>query len=284
VVDPYARADFFLAFGTEGEVKVEEGFITFLSLPLDLQVKVGQLKGAFGKLNTQHLHIRPFADVPLPMVNLLGGDDGIEDAGVSVSRLIPAPAGIFLEGTAQLLRGTSDNLFQAHNRNDVEPLFHLRGYGDISEAINLEVGGSWTRANNLEGPGYHTRLTNVDATFRWKPLQQALYKGLLARFEWYLSERETPAGRVRADGFYLFGEWRLGRRWFAGARWDASDHADDAALRDRSGSLVLTFWPSEFSRFRLQGSMDAPGWKDDPTWAVMLAGEFVVGAHGAHKF
>ena len=49
-------------------------------------------------------------------------------------------------------------------------------------------------------------------------------------------------------------------------------------------SANLTFWPSEFSRFRLQGSMDAPGWKDDPTWAVMLAGEFVVGAHGAHKF
>ena len=32
VVDPYARADFFLAFSPEG-VEIEEGFLTFTSLP-----------------------------------------------------------------------------------------------------------------------------------------------------------------------------------------------------------------------------------------------------------
>ena len=29
---------------------------------------------------------------------------------------------------------------------------------------------------------------------------------------------------------------------------------------------------------------DAPGWQPDPIWAAMLSAEFVVGAHGAHKF
>ena len=47
---------------------------------------------------------------------------------------------------------------------------------------------------------------------------------------------------------------------------------------------VLTFWPSEFSRLRLQGSSDIPGWRPDPIWAVFLASEFAIGAHGAHKF
>ena len=32
VVDPYARADFFIAFGEEG-VELEEGFITFRRCP-----------------------------------------------------------------------------------------------------------------------------------------------------------------------------------------------------------------------------------------------------------
>src|SRR5439155_13764110 len=32
VVDPYARADFFISFGEEG-VNLEEGFVTFTSLP-----------------------------------------------------------------------------------------------------------------------------------------------------------------------------------------------------------------------------------------------------------
>src|SRR3990172_1598711 len=38
IVDPYARADFFLAFGEEG-VEVEEGYITFPALPGGLLVK-----------------------------------------------------------------------------------------------------------------------------------------------------------------------------------------------------------------------------------------------------
>jgi hypothetical protein len=45
-----------------------------------------------------------------------------------------------------------------------------------------------------------------------------------------------------------------------------------------------TFWPTEFSRFRLQGSTDVPGWRPRPAWALFLTAEFVVGAHGAHKF
>jgi hypothetical protein len=247
---------------------------------------VGRLKGAFGKLNTEHLHVRLFADAPLNMTNLLGSEDGIEDAGLSLSRLIPMPSEIFLEATAQLFRGTSENLFEAHTRNDVEPLFHLKAYRDLSEDANLELGGSWTRANNLEGPGFHTALTGVDATFRWKPLQQGLYRSVLVRAEWTLSERETPAGTVRADGYYVWGQYQLGRRWFAGFRHDESDHAGDASRRDRGNSLVLTFWPSEFSQVRAQLRRNR---YDQPEGAItatelLLQLQFAIGAHGAHPF
>src|SRR5438132_686260 len=72
IVDPYARADFFLSFGEEG-VDVEEGFATFTSLPWDLLVKAGRMRTSFGKINTLHLHVLPWPDEPLPVVNLLGG-------------------------------------------------------------------------------------------------------------------------------------------------------------------------------------------------------------------
>src|SRR4029453_9496919 len=39
VVDPYARADFFLSAGPEG-LEVEEGFITFTTLPANFLLKV----------------------------------------------------------------------------------------------------------------------------------------------------------------------------------------------------------------------------------------------------
>jgi hypothetical protein len=41
VVDPYARADFFVSFGEEG-VELEEGFVTLTELPGQLQAKVGR--------------------------------------------------------------------------------------------------------------------------------------------------------------------------------------------------------------------------------------------------
>jgi hypothetical protein len=287
VVDPYARADFFISFGTDpGQVTVEEGYITFLNIPGDLLLKVGKMKGAFGKLNTEHLHVRLFTDVPLNMTNLLGGEDGIEDAGLSVSRLVPMPAEIFLEATAQIFRGTSENLFEAHTRNDVEPLFHLKAYKDVTEDANVELGGSWTRANNLEGPGFRTSLTGVDFTFRWKPLRQGLYRSILVRGEWTLSEKDMLAGRVRADGYYAFAQYQLGRRWFAAYRHDESDHADDNSMRDRGNSVLLTFWPSEFSQIRAQARQNVYATTEGKKTAneLLVQLQFSIGAHGAHPF
>src|SRR5207237_7304116 len=43
VVDPYARADFFISFGEEG-VNLEEGFLTLTSLPGGLLTKIGKMR------------------------------------------------------------------------------------------------------------------------------------------------------------------------------------------------------------------------------------------------
>ena len=51
----------------------------------------------------------PWTDRPLVSQNLVAGEDGIDDAGVSMSRMLPAPKGLFLEGTAQVFRGDSEN-------------------------------------------------------------------------------------------------------------------------------------------------------------------------------
>lgn len=287
VVDPYARADFFVSFDSEGGVGIEEGFITFLTLPGDLILKAGKFKAAFGKMNTEHPHVRPYADTPLVILNLLGGEGGINDAGLSVARLIPMPAGIFLEATAQVFRGTTENLFDAQSRNDLEPLFHLKAYRDLSESTNLELGGSWTRGNGVEGPGLETTLAGVDATFRWKPLRQGRYRSLFVRGEWMLSERETAAGpTVRADGWYALAQYQFARRWSAGYRHDESDHADDGDLRDRGDSLLLTFSPSEYSLVRAQlrrNRYDRPAGPVTAT-ELLVQLQFVIGAHAAHPF
>ena len=91
IVDPYARADFFLSFNGSN-VDVEEGYLTFTALPAQFLAKVGRMRVQFGKINTLHLHVLPWPDEPLPIVNLLGGEEGWIGDGVSVSHLLPMPS------------------------------------------------------------------------------------------------------------------------------------------------------------------------------------------------
>src|SRR6516225_4454570 len=167
VVDPYARADFFISFGESG-VNLEEGYMTFTSLLGGLLTRVGKMRAAFGKVNTLHNHVLPWTDRPLVTQDLVGGEDGINDAGLSLSRLIPAPKGIFLEGIAQLYRGDSDDVFQSRKRSDVSTVEHLHAYRDLSESTNIDIGGSFARGKSPFADGWN-QLYGIDAMLRWKP-------------------------------------------------------------------------------------------------------------------
>jgi len=280
VVDPYARADFFLTFGPD-EVGVEEGFITFPAVPGGFLLKVGKMRDAFGKVDSQHNHVLPFIDRPLVSQSLLGGEDALADAGISVARLIPNPW-VFLEATAQVYRGES-TVFKAPTRGDLAYVGHLRAYQDLTESTNLDLGGSVAYGNNGATADSTTRLFGADATVRWRPLRRSIYTHLLGRTELVWSRREGLGPTVDAFGAYGYLEYQFGRRWFAGARYDYSDHADDGTVHDKGGSLILTYWPSEFSQIR--GQYRHTDFGDDRTANEFLFQFlFSIGAHGAHAF
>src|SRR6478672_4881416 len=195
IIDPYARGDFFLSFGEEG-VDLEEGYITFTALPASFVARAGKMRAAFGKVNTLHNHVLPWVDRPLVTQNLVGGEDGIDDAGLSLSRILPAPKGIFMEGTAQVFRGDSDNIFRANKRSDLSTVEHLRIYHDITDNTNIDLGGSWSRGRSPFGEGWN-QLYGFDATLRWKPLSRSIYHSFIARTE--LIWARTVAGTVIFD-------------------------------------------------------------------------------------
>src|SRR5437016_6632763 len=159
IIDPYARGDFFLSFGEEG-VTLEEGYITFTALPRGFVAKVGKMRSAFGKVNTLHNHVLPWVDRPLVTNNLVGGEDGIDDAGVSIERILPAPKGIFLEATGQLFRGDSgaqqSPVFRASGKGDVSAVAHLRSYRDLTESTHIDLGLPYARGNNNPAANPHT--------------------------------------------------------------------------------------------------------------------------------
>ena len=293
IIDPYARADAFISFGETG-VNVEEAYVTFTSLPAGLLLKVGKKRADFGKVNTIHNHALQFIDRPLVTNNLVGGEDGINDAGFFLSRFLPAPKGWFIEGNAELLRGDSADVFQATHRQDVSVVGHIRGYRDLTESTNLDLGVSYARGHNNLGSNFLTDLYSADATLRWKPLRRAIYNSFLFRNEFVWSARDQFAvlqpilfHTEHAFGLYSLAEYRVNRRWTIAGRFDRSGHARDARLTDSGFSGILTYWPSEFSQIRGQyrfGHLETAPHTFSNANELLFQFLFVMGAHGAHPF
>ncbi len=294
IIDPYARADVFISFGEQG-VNVEEGYVTFTSLPAGLLLKVGKMRADFGKVNTIHNHALPFIDRPLATNNLLGGEDGIDDAGFSLSRILPAPKDWFLEATAQVFRGDSSDVFHSRERQDVSTVGHLRAYKDLSESTNLDLGISYARGHNEVGSNFITSLYGADATIRWKPLRRSIYHSFLFRTELFESLRDqlTLLDFLHSEhvfGMYSSAEYRVNRRWTVGGRFDRSGHSTNANLIDTGLSAIVTYWPSEFSQIRGQyryghlATSPAQNASFDNANELLFQFLFVMGAHGAHPF
>lgn len=282
IIDPYARADFYLSFGEEG-VELEEGYLTFPALPGSLRLRAGKMRAAFGKVNTFHIHTLPWVDRPLVTDNLVGGGEGISDAGFSLTRILPSPGGLFLEGTAQVFRGDAEDVFQSYRRGNVSTVGHLRAYKDLADSTNVDLGFSYARGHSPEGESFINQLYGIDATLRWKPLRRAIYRSFVGRTELIWRRAQQPETVNTPFGFYISGEYQFARRWLAGARFDRSGRADDQSLRDYGGSLLLTFRPSEFSQIRgqLRRTRYAEQWTASEALFQFL---FSLGAHGAHPF
>jgi len=285
VVDPYARADLFLSFTNDG-VEVEEGYVTFLSLPWDMQAKAGKFKMQFGKVNTLHLHVLPWADEPLPYQNILFQPQGDTWAaeGISLSKVVELPGDTFSEAYFQVVdQSTGVDLFASPAKGDLTYNGQYRIFRDFGDDHNLEGSFSYAYGHNGTSPTNTTNLQNASLVYRWKPLQGRPYRSLIVRAEYFWSQREQPDGTQKAQGFFAGADWQLGRQWFTGARYEFSDRATNAAMRDKGVAATLTFMPSEFSMLRAEYRRRdyAPGIVANEGFLQI---QFAIGAHGAHPF
>ncbi len=276
-VDPYAKAAFFIGVGEDG-AELEEGYLQFVTLPLDLAARAGKLKAGFGKFNTQHGHAWLWADAPL-VSRTFFGDEGLADAGVSVTRIFPNRWNLFVEGTAEVYRGSVEGVFERQEASDLLYVGHLKAYRDLTDSANLEIGSSF--AQGTAAGGGASRFTGLDLTYRWKPLERSIYRSLIGRAEIIANDRDDQD--ETALGGYAAADYQFARRWSAGLRLDQADRPDAPFATDRGGAFTLTFRPSEFSQVRGELRRTQYEGDEDATEALIQI-QFGIGAHGAHTF
>ena len=304
-VDPYSRADFFIAVSPEEGVDLEEGYLTLFSLPAGFTAKLGKFRSNFGKFNRTHPPETPFADRPLAAERFLG-EEGLAPAGVSASWLAPLPFYLNLDAEVTTTpeahaHGEEDGeeeeamptAFEPYRGKDLLYLGRLSTFVNLSEAMNVTLGGTYANGANGSaqldslGPAepLRSRLYGADATFRWKDPMRSIYRSLIAQVEWMERSAETLAGPdEKRQGGFAWVDFQFARRWHVGGRYDWSDALGGVEQDPATGVLgFLTFTPSEFSLVSLQGRRrELENGSSETSW--FLKTTFNIGPHGQHPF
>ena len=275
-IDPFATANIFLSVES-GEISPEEAYAAFTGLPGGWTLKLGKFKMDFGKQNNTHTHTWFQVDQPLALRTMFG-DEGLNDVGVSVSHLLPTPW--MSDLTLEVQGGRNDVAFSGQ-RSDLSYLMAWRNFWDTSDNSSLEAQLSLAGGKNVTGHG--TGLGNLAVTYRYKPLATGTRASFLWRTEVIRENYRGADGLNRSTGAFSYVDWQFTRGWFAGLRADYAEHPLDPRLRDKGGALVLTFFPSEFQKLRLQYERVNYGGIGNRDAAIFEYG-FAIGSHGAHPF
>jgi len=293
-VDPFLRFDANLVFTFEG-VEVEEAYATTLDLPASLQARAGQLLTRFGRTNVLHPHAWHFVDQPLANGKFLGGD-GSRGLGVEASWLAPLPWYVEVLGSATTAeaeccaRSFTDGQGGIASPADLIATTALKQFFELSADLSLAFGLSGQFGRNPTGPGHRTELYGTDVYLRYRPLDSTTRSAVSLTAEAMVRRREVP-GRALSDlgvnselVFTFTPQWEAGARYglVTGVEEDYLDPEQDK--KHQRADLQLTYYPSHFSRLRLQGGWDGPDFRSAPIWKGMIAFEVVTGAHGAHGY
>jgi hypothetical protein len=323
-VDPYfegfANIVLKLDDGNETEIELEEAFLQTTALPYGLQVKGGQFFDAFGRMNATHPHTWEFADSPLVNGRLLG-PDGLRGVGAQISWTLPTPWYSQLlfavqngrGGTAHSFRNSGeDGLFfnrmtidrDASALHDMLYVPRFETSFNPSETQTVLLGASSAFGMNDTGADNHTQIYGADFLYKWKSSHA---EGGFPFVKWQTEAmyRRFEAGRGLDDlfpveetfrdwGLYSQLVWGFKKGWVAGIRGDyvhmqESAFTDDYTRQSRSRiSANVTWYPTEFSKIRLQYNHDFLEENDflasRDADSIFLQFEFILGAHGAHKF
>lgn len=304
------------------EVEIEEAWIETMALPAGLSLRMGRFFSNIAYLNDKHPHSWDFADQPLPYKAFLGNqylDDGLQlrwlaptdlylELGAEVTRGERYPAGAESHsghGTYTLHARTGGDVGYDHSwqagisylQADAEE----RAIGEGHE----EEGHEEEEAEQAEGPllfNGQTDLLMAEFVWKWAPNGNWKQRNFIFQAE-YMWRNEDGAYTLPGQaplpydtdqqGFYLQAVYQPFPRWRFGMRYDRlSSDNPGAAYTDTvlmpgpddpwRYSLMTDWSNSEFSRLRLQYTLDQTGAAEDNQWGLQYI--FSIGAHGAHAF
>ena len=292
----------------ETAIEIEQAWIETLALPGGISLRMGRFFSNIGYLNEKHSHSWDFADQPLAYQVFLGNqylDDGLQLRWL-------APTDLYLEFGAEITRGDRYPAGGAGNSGFGAYTLHARTGGDIGYSHSWQAGSSYLQADaedrasgDEDEPLLFTGQSDLmmaEFVWKWAPNGNSKQRNFIFQTEYMwrnedgtysLPEGSTLPYNTDQQGWYLQAVYQPFPRWRLGVRYDqlSSDSPGDAYTNTplmpaegdpRRYSIMADWSNSEFSRLRLQYTLDQAGIEDDNQWGLQYI--FSIGAHGAHSF
>jgi hypothetical protein len=320
-LDPWTKTD---PFG-EVSLGVEEAAIETTALPYGLALKGGQFFADFSRLGKVHSHEMPFTDRPASQEGIIGGET--KSRGVELSWVPPvghyfrltagavddigaetAATGVFgrLDGEENDLFAGSDN----RSLGDITYYGRAATIFELGDSTSLNLGIDYAHGRNTG----KRQLASADFKLTWLP-DAASFDRLEVGGEYLhgktdggfsanaLAAGGPASGSSTSNGAYVYAQYRIGKNWEPGIRYDwfrpeswAETDADSNDIADglarststqTSLSAYLTYNLSELNRLRLgvsrvNGESGAFDGRDDD-WLCFLQWSIIIGSH-KHSF
>lgn len=297
-IDPYFRgsANLNFAIAADGDsfMEVEEAWLETMALPLNLQLRAGQIWSDVGRHNPTHIHAWGFVDQPLAVSRLLG-PDGMRNPGARLSWLAPTPWHTELSFAVQNSGGPNASSFRGsghshggeeeegipfgfrHQENDrgvrsasdmlINPRIAVSF--DLSDTQTLLFGGSAAFGPNNSGEGGETDTLIYGADLTWKWQARDHNQG----YPFVSLQSEFLARRYEA-GFFDWDEEG------DGGDGDGNGFVDEGVLTDPGTGLPAVMAPDTISDYGLYSQL-LYGFR--PGWIAGLRYGYVFGDHAAYE-
>ena len=323
-IDPYARGEVRLEMGEEErgqetDASLAEAHLTLMTLPFNTQLKMGQMRSRYGWMNELHAHDLPWTDVPAVYRHYFG-EEGLTEKGFELTWVPDLP--FYLEALVGIFNGDNETAFG--RRRISEPLLtgRIRTFFELTDEHAIQLGASVASGVSAERqrhtlPGFDVRykyrpegwlhpLLTLGGEGIWSIRRQEVTNELVIPAQLVDTDGDgipdTPAGAdsvltvgrhrtITRFGGYAYGELQPLRRWAFGVRYDKTQ------LPERGNEWAIgpyvTFWPSEFLRFRLGYRLTSrsqdEGFSANEASArkvdeLFFQATFILGAHPAHPF
>jgi hypothetical protein len=300
-IDPYASGVMRIETGeeepgAEARVNLADAYLTLLTLPYGTQLRIGQVRNRFGLLNEHHRDGLPQPDVPNVLLRFLG-EEGLVERGVELTWVAPFP--FYLETLFGIFNGDNEAAFGRGKLS--EPLLtgRVRTFFDLTDTSAIQFGASV--ADGQTPDRQRGTLVGLDLKYKYRPegwlhpLVTLGGEGLYSVRRVEVLSDDDGHGEQRTrhrSGWYAYGEVQPFRRWAGGVRYDSTQYPVNPG-REWAVEPYVTFWPSEFLRFRLAYKRTdrdkRDGFTDNGGSArivdeILFQSTFILGAHPAHPF